>query len=252
MSPVPTISQSELSAQQLETLAKAGVIPHGTPEAILHVFAATCAQHGLSPFKKEIYLVKYGQQYNTIVGIDGLRNKAARTARFAGRDDAKFDLQPDGTFKSAAQLAAQKQKPTSCTVTAYALVGGNRCPFTKTVLFAEYCPANASGKWVTMPFNQIEKCAEAAVLRMAFAAETAGLHIEEEKAAFEDATIAAAATRPELTLDIDALKDKIAKCETREELTALYRESSMHSAHAELFTQRNEEILDVLQRRGEL
>ncbi len=246
------LSPYQIGQTELTTLAQAGVIPHGTPEPILLVFASTCAQHGLSPFKKEIYLVKYGQQYNTIVGIDGLRTKAARTGVFAGRDDARFDMQPDGGFKTAAQLAQQKQKPISCSVTVYALIGGNRCPFTKTVLFSEYCPANSSGKWAMMPFNMIEKCAEAAALRMAFAAETAGLHIEEERAAFEDTTIAAAANKPELTIDSGFLQGKINECKTIDELNTLYRANSLHGAFAEMFTTRKEEILDVLQQKGQL
>jgi hypothetical protein len=34
-------------------------------------------QLGADPFKKEIYLVRYGDKYHTIVGIDGMRAKAA-------------------------------------------------------------------------------------------------------------------------------------------------------------------------------
>ena len=110
-------SETGITAAQIDTLAQASVIPAGLPKPILQVFMETCRQHGLSPFKKEIYLVKYGGQYSVIVGIDGMRVKAARTGQHAGRDDAKFDLMPDGSFKTAAQLAAAKQKPLSCTVT---------------------------------------------------------------------------------------------------------------------------------------
>lgn len=74
-----SISKTDLSEADLQTLAQAGVIPVGTPAPILKVFAFACQQHGLSPFKKEIYLVKYGSQYSNIVGIDGLRAKADRT-----------------------------------------------------------------------------------------------------------------------------------------------------------------------------
>lgn len=182
----------ELTAAEISTLAMAGVIPKDTPPAVVKVFAVACHQHGLSPFKKEIYLVGYSGKYSTIVGIDGLRAKADRTGQLAGKDDAKYDAMPDGTFKTAAQLIFEKKRPTTCTVTVYRAIGGMRCPFTKTVLFAEYCPANNSGKWATMPFNMIEKCAEAHALRMGFASETAGLNIEEEIPAIQDVTIQSA------------------------------------------------------------
>jgi phage recombination protein Bet len=185
------LSNRELSDKEIQTLAQAGVIPTNTPAAVLKVFAVTCQQHGLSPFKKEIYLVGYGGKYSVIVGIDGLRAKADRTGQLAGKDDAKYDLMPDGSFKTAAQLVSERKRPTTCTVTVYRAIGGMRCPFTKTVLFSEYCPANNSGKWSTMPFNMIEKCAEAHALRMGFASETSGLNIEEEMPAIQDVTIAA-------------------------------------------------------------
>ena len=192
-----------MSEEQIKTLAQAGVIPADTPPPIVKVFAIACQHHNLSPFKKEIYLVRYGTQYNTIVGIDGLRTKASRTGQFAGRDDARFDLQPDGRFHTAAQIKAAGKLPVSCTVTIYRMINGQRCPFSKTIVFAEYCPERPSNKWLAMPFNMIEKCAEAAVLRMAFSDETAGLHIEEEQHAFEDNTMSAAVHRQALDHERD-------------------------------------------------
>lgn len=190
-------SETGITAAQIDTLAQASVIPAGLPKPILQVFMETCRQHGLSPFKGEIYLVPYKGTYNTIVGINGLRVKAARTGQHAGRDDAKFDLMPDGSFKTAAQIKMSGKRPISCTVTVYRAIGGMRCPFTQTVLFDEYCPANATNKWASMPINMIAKCAEAAALRMAFADETAGLFVEEESAAMEDITVHAIEVKQE-------------------------------------------------------
>lgn len=203
MSQIIPFSAAVLTDENINTLAEAGVIPANTPKPILAVFAETCRQHGLSPFKKEIYLVKYGSQYNTIVAIDGLRAKAARTGLLAGRDDAKFDLMPDGSFKTAAQLKGLKQAPTTATVTVYKIAGGIRCPFTKTVVFSEYCPVAQTGKWATMPFNMIEKCAEAAALRAAFSDETAGLSIEEELPAIQEITISASPNKPDTDAPMD-------------------------------------------------
>jgi phage recombination protein Bet len=237
-----------LSDDQLRTLAQAGVIPHDTPAPVVRVFAQACREHGLSPFKKEIYLVSYntrqGKQYHNIVGIDGLRTKAARTGQFAGRDDARYNALPDGSFQTAAQVKASGKPPVSCTVTVYRLMGGVRCPFTKTVLFEEYYPAAQSfSKAATMPLNMIEKCAEAAALRMAFADETAGLHIQEESAAIEDVTIQAAnTTNPGASLDVEELKDRLQQSFTLEALATLYRSNPAHKAHAELFSARRAEI----------
>lgn len=247
-----SISKTDLSEADLQTLAQAGVIPVGTPAPILKVFAFACQQHGLSPFKKEIYLVKYGSQYSNIVGIDGLRAKADRTGQQAGRDDVKFNLMPDGSFQTAAQLASKKEKPLTATVTVYRAISGMRCPYTKTVLFSEYCPANPSNKWASMPFNMIEKCAEAAALRMGFASETAGLHIEEESAAIQDITIQAAEKKPSAEIDPQELEKRLSEVSTIDVLMEVYKEHPGHAAFAQLFTDRKEEILDALQIAGQL
>jgi len=186
---------NEMSGKDIETLVQGGIIPKDTPPAQVALFSETCRRQKLDPFKKQIYLVGYGGKYSTIVGIDGMRAKASRTGLFAGCDDAKFDLQPNGNFETAEQLARINKKPTTCTITVYKAIGGMRCPFTKTVVFNEYCPSSPSGKWGSMPFNMIAKCAEAAALRMAFAEETAGLNIEEEVHAMQDVTIQAVQTK---------------------------------------------------------
>lgn len=242
MSELARTTPYELTDEQIRTLAQAAVIPDNTPAAIVQVFAQTCREHGLSPFKKEIYLVQYGGKYSTIVGIDGMRAKASRSACFAGRDDAKFNVQPDGSFLTAAQLASRKEMPLTCTVTVWKVVGGMRCPFTKTVAFAEYCPPNRTGKWASMPYNMVEKCAEAATLRMAFADETAGLLIEEEEHAIQNATITgrefgaaafeAAKSRLEYAIERAALSDeqladfqlRMSEADTAEELYAILKQ----------------------------
>jgi phage recombination protein Bet len=240
-----------ITPAQIETLAQAGVIPANTPPAQVEVFAESCRQHGLSPFKKEIYLVAYntknGTQYHTIVGIDGLQQKAARTGRFAGVDMEQFNVQSDGTYKTAAELKAAKELPISCTVTVWAIIGSIRCPFTATVLFAEYYPSVQAGrdnysKAATMPFNMIAKCARAKALKMAFSDELSGLHIEEEKAAFEDTTIQAAEANPANGVDIEALQSDIELCSNRNMLTQLYKSNPAYKAHAALFTARASEI----------
>lgn len=252
-----TTSRGGLTPAEIDTLAHAGIIPAGTPPAIVQVFATACQQHGLSPFRKEIYLVPYntknGTQYHTIVGIDGLQLKAARTQQFAGCDAEQYDLTASGQFKTAAELKAAKQPPVTCTVTVYRIIGGVRCPFVATVVFDEYYPAVAAGrdqysKAATMPFNMIAKCARAKALKMAFSDELSGLHIEEEQAAFEDTTIQAASVNPAAGIDREELAQLIAACETTDDLQTLYRKNTpAHKVFAELFTARKEEILQALE-----
>lgn len=245
----------QVTPEQIKTLAQAGVIPHDTPPAILEVFATACRAHNLSPFKKEIYLVKYntsqGAQYHTIVGIDGFRIKACRTGQYSGIDDARYNVQANGVFETAAQVKVSGKLPVSCSVTAYRLIGGQRCPFTATVIFDEYYPAVAAAaqggkqafsKAATMPFNMIQKCAEAKALKMAFSDELAGLHIEEEAAAFEEKTVSAAEIKPSVSVDVEKLKERIKECGTVQDLALLYGSNPAYTEYAEFFTDRKYEI----------
>lgn len=181
------LAKTELTDSDIQVLAQAGVIPKDTPAAQVNLFAIAANRHGLDPFKKEIYLVGYGGKYSTIVGIDGARLKAQRTKQYAGVDDAKFNLQSDGQFQTAAELKAANKLPISCTVSVYRVVAGQRCPFTHTAVFSEF--SSGQQKWATMPFQMIQKCAESFALKKAFGDELSGLHIEEEMAAFEGNTI---------------------------------------------------------------
>ena len=171
-------SDWDLSQDKLVALSQAGIIPSGTPKAQVQVFAEVARRHGLDPFTKEIHLVRYGSTYATIIGIQGMRGRAADTGLHAGTDAPRFDLQPDGAFKTMAQLSASGKKPITCTVAVYKLLGSTRVPFEATVLYNEFAQKN--GKWSQMPFNMIAKVAESHALRKAFPRQINGLYIDEE------------------------------------------------------------------------
>lgn len=169
------ISQSgTLTKEGIDVLTQSGIIPANTPEAQIMVFAKICHEQGLSPFSKEIYLVGYGGRYTPITGINGLRKRANDTGLLAGVSAPMFDLQSDGSYKTMAMYKAG-QKPISCTIIVYKIVGGVRCPFEATVLYNEFA---GSGKWRDMPFQMIAKVAESHALRKAFA--ITGVFIQEE------------------------------------------------------------------------
>jgi phage recombination protein Bet len=173
-----------ITPEMLKNLEQGGIIPINTPAPQAEIFAQVCKEKGLSPFSKEIYLVCYKGVYARIIGIDGCRKIAARTKAHAGTDDVKFDIQPDGAFFTHAQIKAANRHPVSATVTVYRIVGGLKCPFTHTAVFQEY-NGNVQ-KWLTMPLNQISKCAEMGALKKAFSDELSGLNVEEEQYAFEN------------------------------------------------------------------
>jgi len=233
-----------LTDDDVKTLTQAGIIPEGTPKSQIAVFGKICAERGLSAFSKEIHLVGYGGKYSVIVGINGFRKIASESGQHAGTDDVKFDVHPDGKFYTAAQLKAEKKLPQSATCTVWRIVSGQRVPFTHTVVFQEF--STGKNKWADMPFQMIGKVAEAFALRKGFSDRLTGLSIEEEAAAYEGTTIQAAETRPELTVDVEALKDRLADIYHIEVLTTLYQGNPAHKEFAQLFTERKNEILELI------
>lgn len=171
--------KGELTRDSINALVSAGIVPKDTPPSQIQIFAHVCAEKGISPFSKEIYLLGYGNKYSIITGIEGFRKIAARTGQLAGCDDAKYDLKSDGRYKTIAEYA-KGEMPVTCTVSIYRIVNGVRCPFTHTAKFSEF--SSGQQKWLTMPFQMIAKVAEAFALRKGFGDATSGIHIEEEAA----------------------------------------------------------------------
>jgi phage recombination protein Bet len=178
-------TKNHFGQDELKTLFQAGVIPQGTPAAQVELFAGVCKAKNLNPFTKEVYLVGYGGKYSIITGIEGFRKIAGRTGQLAGVDDTKYDLQPDGSYKTAASYKAG-EKPQTATVTVYRVIGGVRCPFTHTAVFSEFA---GSGMWGKMPFQMISKVAESFALRKAFGGEFEGMHIAEEVEAIQEVAV---------------------------------------------------------------
>ncbi len=210
MSNIVTTEANRLTTAEIAELAAAGIIPADCPPAQVAIFAGVCRSIGLDPRLKEIELIPLGGgKYAPYVRKDGLRKIASRTGDFAGFDPIKFDLMPDGSHKTAACFA-RGTMPLTATATVYRLVKGNRCPFTVTVVTAEF--NKGRGQWSAMPMQMISKVAEAHALRMAFPEVTNGIIDEAEiEIAREIATgIPAAPGKPVLEIGTEKFRQVVA------------------------------------------
>lgn len=244
---VPDTEQGALSQKDIATLTKAGIVPAGTPFDQIMVFAQVCRERGLSPFTKEIYLVGYGGNYSVIVGINGFRRLACDTGQFAGCDDAKYDLQSDGSYKTASELVAENKLPVSATVTVYRAMGGQRVPFTHTAVFKEF--STGKQKWQSMPFQMIAKVAEAFALRKGFSDRLTGLSIPEELGAIEDEQANVQPEKPGQTMEelYKEIEGKLKHFESVEDLRSFYRTNPQWHTDktiTRIFTERSKELTD--------
>ena len=175
------LPEVSLTAQDIQTLVTVGALPAGCPPDVIRFFAKACAESRLSPFKRQVHLIKRyskaGDRYTIQTGIDGYRAIANRTGQYAGNDDCTYD---DG--KTEFQLLSKKLGCTTATATVYRVVGGIRCPFAATAAWESYCPKEEKNAfmWNKMPFLMLGKCAEALALRKAFPEELGGIYTDEE------------------------------------------------------------------------
>ncbi len=233
----------ELTQTDINNLAKAGIIPSGTPIEQVLIFAKVCREHGLSPFSKEIYLVKYGGNFVAQVGIDGFRRRACETGQHAGTDDPQFDKKSDGSYATAFELKTQNKQPETCSVTVWRLIGGQRVPFSHTAVFAEF--TSGANKWKSMPFQMIAKVAEAFALKKGFSDKLRGLHIPEEEAAFSDSQPVSKDIAINKELWLQEIKEQIKQYSSVSNLLKFYKQNPQWQGDDEvtqIFTDRKNEI----------
>ena len=245
-----------LTPENIKTLEGAGIIPPNTPPAQIKVFAQICKEKGLSPFSKEIYLVSYfdknsqSYKYSPITGINGYRKIADRTGFLAGCSIEKYNLKSDGTHKTASDLKSENKLPETCTVTVFKIVGGMKCDFTHTAVFSEF--NTGKNKWKTMPFQMINKVAEAFAIRKAFGSETSGISLREEMGAFEDSQMVPEMTEEdaqELESVYKEIDEKLPTLETLKEIKEFFDTDSnwnYDESIVEKFKKRKDEIYNEI------
>lgn len=161
----------------------------GATDDELKMFMYQAHKAQLDPFARQIYSVarfdgKLGREVRTTqTGIDGFRLIAERTGKYEGQNGPWW-CGKDGIWKD---VWVDDAKPLAARVGVWK--AGAREPTWGVVKWVEYVQTFKdkqtgnllpTGKWATMPTNQLAKCAEALALRKAFPMELSGLYIEEE------------------------------------------------------------------------
>lgn len=156
-----------LTKEQIALITR--TVAEGATHDELAMFLHVAKKAGLDPFSRQIYFIKRGGKATVQTSIDGYRLAAARSGAYAGSEDAVL----------TANLSTPKF-PRKATVTVYRMVANQRCPFTATARWDEYCPQKNDFMWKKMPTTMIAKCAEALALRKAFPAELSGIYTNAE------------------------------------------------------------------------
>jgi len=225
-----TLQTEIVNGLTVDDLSKAGIIPAGTPAAQIAIFASACKEMGLSPVNKEIYLIaqpKDGRvDYFNIVAIAGCRRKAEESGVYMGKSEVMFDRRSDGSYKTLADYTDGK-RPVSASIVIYKNVGGVRCEFPASIMWAEYVGNKFTHK--AMPFTICSKVVEVHALRSAFGA-LSNVYIEDEIPAIMGETIQANNGRQiEIAPVPENLAELLATCKTKDETIALFRSLPKHA-----------------------
>lgn len=191
----------KLSPAQLKVLREV-VWPDAQNDDSIRLAYEYCRARQLDPLKRTVHIVpvwdsKKNKMRDTVwPSIAEVRTTAHRTGEYAGADPIRY-----GPLVKKRIGTADIEFPEWAEMTVYRLArNGERYPYTARVWWLEAyaqkkrADATPNSMWMKRKFGQVDKCAEAASLRMAFPEELGGVITAEEmvgKPLHDDDTAAA-------------------------------------------------------------
>lgn len=148
-------------------------------EQEIRLFIELCKFQKLNPFVGEAYAIKFGQEFQMVVGYDTYKRRAEQNPSYCGRKSGIVVLRGSEVI----------QKEGTCLYPGESLIGGWCRVFRempngrmdesyKEVGLEEYDKKQAN--WKTKPATMIEKVAVSQALRAAFPSDYTGLYTSEE------------------------------------------------------------------------
>ncbi|MCJ8334440.1 MAG: phage recombination protein Bet [Epibacterium sp.] len=161
-----------ITASQWKVLCD-GVYPGAQSPHDIMLALGYCKARGLDPFKGTVHLVPFWNNKTktsttrVMMGIAELRITAHRTDSYAGRSPTVY-----GEMVEANYSGVTVRHPEYAQVTVGRMLRGERHEYTAVVYWEETFNTDKDGKpnsmWCKRARGQLDKCAEAAALRMAF------------------------------------------------------------------------------------
>jgi len=166
-----------------------------TPKEVVF-FMELCRSQRLNPFKREAFLVKYGNNPASMITAEVVFERRANAhPNYVGMEHGIVYLDRNGNVCKREGTATYK-------AAGEVLVGGwarvhrnDRSDSYAEVSMDEY--NKNQSVWKTMPGTMIDKCARAAALRLAFPSDFQGMYISEEMGVAPDVTEVHAEVMPD-------------------------------------------------------
>lgn len=157
-----------------------------TPQEVVF-FMELCRSQKLNPFKREAFLVKYGDNPASMITAEVVFERRANAhPSYKGMEYGVVYLDANGSICKREGTATYKAAG-EVLIGGWARVHrGDRSDAYAEVSMDEY--GKGQSVWKTMPGVMISKCAKAVALRLAFPSDFQGMYISEEMGVAPDVT----------------------------------------------------------------
>ena len=170
-----------------------------TPQEVVF-FMELCRSQRLNPFKREAFLVKYGNNPASMITAEVVFERRANAhPSYKGMEYGVVYLDANGAIQKREGTATYKAAG-EVLIGGWARVHrGDRNDSYAEVSMDEY--GKGQSVWKTMPGVMISKCAKAVALRLAFPSDFQGMYISEEMGVAPNVTEVHAEVMPDMPTD---------------------------------------------------
>ena len=147
-------------------------------EQEIKMFMELCKYQKLNPFVGEAYAVKFGNDFQMIVGYETYKRRAEENPEYVGRKSGIVVLRGNEVVQKEGTCLYPGEKLIGGWCRVYRIRNGSKEETYKEVSLEEYDKKQAN--WKTKPCTMIEKVAVSQALRAAFPRDYEGMYTAEE------------------------------------------------------------------------
>jgi phage recombination protein Bet len=211
----------KVEEQQLTSYLTAMGLAKNLKEEEKVQFLQIAQAYNLNPFKREIYVTKYGDNFSIIVGFEAYIKRAERAGLLQGWNVTTQGKVSDNSLKAIITIYRKDWSQ----------------PFIHEVYYAEYVQKTKAGEinkfWREKPVTMTKKVAISQGFRMCFSDELGGMPYTAEEIVTEEqgyATVEAIQTPP---ADLQIAIDTMQGCTNLDELKAVWSNFKHLQKHPE-------------------
>lgn len=142
-----------------------------------------CKFQKLNPFTGEVYFIKFGNDFQLVVGYEAYKRRAEENPEYLNRKSGIVVLRGNEVIQKEGTCLYPSEGLIGGWCRVYRIRNGEKVEIFKEVSLTEYQKmkdGKPSANWATKPCTMIEKVAVSQALRAAFPKDYEGLYVPEE------------------------------------------------------------------------